>query len=788
MNLQTKSISRRELLRGSGALVVSFSLYGPLSRAFGQSKEAPEARPFAVERVDLGTFIPEPGDYLDARELDSWLAVMQDGSITVFTGKVDIGTGTRTALAQIVADELDVPFNRVTMAMGDTAKTVDQGRTVGSNTIPRGGPQLRQAAAAARQQLLKLAATQLGVPSEKLTVSDGIVSVSGNPSQKVSYGELIGGKRFNVRVTAKGYQAAMIVAPEVTPKNYKDYKIVGTSITRVDLPAKFTGAYTYTSDFRIPGMLHGRPVRPTTAVAKPVAVDEGSIAHIPGIVKIVREGSFVGVVAETEWAAIQAAKTLKVTWSNPETRMPANREVVDAYLSGTMPVRDITPVKKGNVDAVFSHSSKTIERTYHWPFQLHGMMLPSCAVADVQAEKATIWTGAQGPFTTRDRVSIMMKVPKRNVEVRYVEASGCYGRLTADDAAEDAVLMSRAVGKPVRVQWMRADEQVWAPKGPQQLIAVRAAIDAQGKVTAWDYLDRSFPWTESQGTPQLAERQIGITPTDAGNPNGAGGAGEIYDFENMKIESKTIPWMFAEPMPLRTASLRSPGEPPRVFATESFVDELAAELRVDPVQFRLMYLKNDKRLTDALRAVAEKSGWAERPSPAPAANGKTLKGRGVAINQRGGSIPAAVAEVEVDSATGRVRVTRVTMAFDCGLIINPDGVRNQIEGNVMQGVSRTLFEEVHFNETGVQSVDWATYPVIRFRDVPDVQIHLINRPELPATGAAEGPIVVVPAAIANAIFDAAGIRLREIPFTPERVLSALKGKPAISQARSGARA
>lgn len=788
MGLRTKSISRRELLRGSGALVVSFSLYGPLSRAFGQSQEAPEARPFAVERVDLGTFIPEPGDYLDARELDSWLAIMQDGSITVFTGKVDIGTGTRTALAQIVADELDVPFNRITMAMGDTAKTVDQGRTVGSNTIPRGGPQLRQAAAAARQELLKLAAAQMGAPAQQLTVREGIVSVSGNPSQKISYGELIGGKRFNVRITAKGYQAAMTVAPEVTPKNYKDYKIVGTSIPRVDLPAKFTGAYTYTPDFRIAGMLHGRPVRPTTAVAKPMAVDESSIGHIPGIVKVVREGSFVGVVAETEWAAIQAAKILRVTWSHPETKMPANREAVDAYLAGTMPVRDITPVKKGNVDAAFSQSNKTIERTYHWPFQLHGMMLPSCAVADVQGETATIWTGAQGPFTTRDRISIMMKVPKKNVEVRYVEASGCYGRLTADDAAEDAVLMSRAVGRPVRVQWMRADEQVWAPKGPQQLIAVRAAIDAQGKVTAWDYLDRSFPWTESQGTPQLAERQIGIAPTDAGNPNGAGGAGEIYDFENMKVESKTIPWMFAEPMPLRTASLRSPGEPPRVFATESFIDELAAELHVDPVQFRLTYLKNDKRLTDALRAVAEKSAWAERPSPAPAANRKILKGRGIAINQRGGSTPAAVAEVEVDPATGRVHVARVTMAFDCGLIINPDGVRNQIEGNVMQGVSRTLFEEVHFNETGVQSVDWATYPVIRFQDVPDVQIQLIDRPELPATGAAEGPIVVVPAAIANAIFDAAGIRLREIPFTPERVLSALKAKPAISQARAGARA
>jgi len=778
MSIDTKSISRRQILKGSGALVVSFSLYGRLSRALAQSQEAPEPRPYAVERVDLGTFIPGPGDYLDARELDSWLAVMQDGSITMFTGKVDIGTGTRTALTQIVAEELDVPFDRVTMAMGDTAKTVDQGRTVGSNTILRGGPQLRQAAAAARAELLKLASIHFGAPVEQLTATDGVVSVSGNAEKKVSYGELIGGKRFNVKMTVTGYQTAMVVAPEIKAKSYKDYKIVGTSIPRVDLPRKFTGEYTYTPDFQVPGMLHGRPVRPSSAVAKPLKVDEISIAHIRGVVKVVQEGSFVGVVAETEWAAIQAAKALKVTWSQPQTQMPANREAVDTYLTDTKPARELTAVKRGDVDLAFSQASKTLHATYHWPFQNHGMMLPSCAIADVQGDKATIWTGAQGPFTTRDRISSMINVAKKNVEVHYVESSGCYGRLTADDASEDAVLMSRAVGKPVRVQWTREDEQVWAPKGPQQLQTVRAALDAQGKVTAWDYLDRSLPWTESQGTPQLAERQIGIEPTNAGNPNGAGGGGEIYDFENLKVESKTIPWMFAEPMPLRTASLRSPGEPPRVFATESFMDEIAAELRADPVQFRLAYLKNNKRVSEALRTAAEKSGWAERPSPALAISEKIMKGRGVAVNLRGGSIPAVVAEVEVDTSTGKIRVARITVAFDCGLIINPDGVRNQIEGNMMQGVSRTLFEEVKFDATGVKSLDWASYPVLRFQDVPDVQIQLINRPELPATGAAEGPIVVVPAAIANAVFDATGVRLREIPFTPERVLNALKVKPA----------
>jgi nicotinate dehydrogenase subunit B len=331
------------------------------------------------------------------------------------------------------------------------------------------------------------------------------------------------------------------------------------------------------------------------------------------------------------------------------------------------------------------------------------------------------------------------------------------------------------------VQWMRGDEQAWDPKGPQQLTVVRAAVDAQGKVTAWDYLDRSFPWTESQGTPQLAERQIGIESTNFGNPNGAGGAGDIYDFENMKIESKTLPWMFAEPMPLRTASLRSPGEPPRVFATESFIDEIAAELRMDSVQFRLKYLKSDPRIAEAVRTAAEKAGWAARPSPAPASSGTILKGRGLAVGQRGGSIPAVVAEVEVDTTTGKVAVKRITMAYDCGLIINPDGVRNQIEGNIMQGVSRTLLEEARFDATGMKTLDWVSYPVLRFEAIPDVQIVLINRPELPASGAAETPIVVVPAAIANAIFDATGVRFREVPFTPERVLTGLKNRSTISQ-------
>lgn len=768
------NLSRRKLLKGSGALVVSFGI-GPVSRTLAQSGATPETRPFAAENPDLGAFVPEPGDYLDPRELDSWLAVTEDGAVTTFTGKVDI-TGTRTALAQIVAEELDVAFDQVSMVMGETTRTVDQGRTVGSSTIPRAGQQLRQAAAAARQELLRMASVHLEAPVEALSISDGVVGVASESARRVSFGELIGGRRFDVRITASGYQRGLQLAPEVQPKNYRDYKIVGTSVPRVDIPAKLTGEFDYACDIRVPGMLHGRAVRPHTAIAEPASVDESSISDIPGVVQIVRDGSFVGVVAETEWAAIRAARDLRVTWSTPRTRMPADRDEVDRYLTETQPVRErARPENKGDVEAAFARASTTLEAVYHWPFQNHGMMLPSCAVADVQGDRATIWTPAQGPFTTRDRVAIMMNVPRKNVDVRYVEASGTYGRLTADDAAEDAVLLSRSVGRPVRVQWMRDDEQVWDPKGGPHLTRVRAAVDSDGDVSAWDYENLGMPWTESQGMPQLAERQIGIEPTYYGNANGTGGAGAIYGFDNINIRTKTIPWIFEEVMPLRTAALRSPGEPPRVFATESFIDELAAELRVDPVQFRLKYLQ-DRRISDALRAAADKAGWTERPSPLPASDERILRGRGIAVDQRGGSVPAAVAEVEVDTTTGRVAVNRVTMAYDCGLIINPDGVRNQIEGNIIQGVSRALLEEVQFDSSGVKSVDWVSYPVLRFREIPEVEMVLINRPEMPAYGAAETPIVVVPAAIANAVFDATGVRYRTVPLTPERILAGLQAR------------
>ena len=764
-------ISRREVLQQSGALVVGFSILGPLAKAFGQ----------ATAHIDP---YGNP-DYLDPRQLDSWVAVREDGTVIVSTGKVDLGTGIETSLAQIASDELDVPFARVHMQMGDTAKTVDQGRTAGSNTIQAAGQHLRQATAAARVELLKMASTRLDVPADRLVVTDGLVRDMADASKRISYAELVGGRKFNITIPVTGQQGGLQVAPAIKPKKYTDYKVVGTSVRRVDLPAKLTANYTYIADVRVPGMLHGRVVRPATTISKPLRVDESSVANIKGLVKVVQVGTFVGVVAQTEWAAIQAARNLKVTWSTPSAPLPATREAVDAYLTNTKSFTDNGPMPKGNTDAAFPQASRTFEATYHWPFQNHAMMLPSVAVADVQPDKVTIWTGAQGPFTTRDRISDMLGLPKRNVIVNWVEHAGCYGRLTTDDAAEDAVLLSRAAGKPVRVQWSRQDEHVWEPKGPQQLMKVRVGADAQGRMIAWEYAGRTFPWTEAQGTPQLGERQIGQKNTAPypASPTGAGAVAQLYDIPNQKVTAAYIPWPQDDPSPLRTNPLRSPGEPAGWFASETMVDEVAAAYGVDAYQFRLRHLGSDQRASELLQATAKQAGWKERPSPSPDAGAAKATGRGIALIARGPTLVCAIADVEVDRASGNVTVKKMTMGHDCGLIVNPDGLKFQIEANVMQGVSRALIEETKWDANGIKTVDWRTYPVITFAKVPDVDIVLINRPERASSGAGEPGIVPLFAAIGNAIFDAIGVRLREGPFTPQRVKAALQARTTATTAR-----
>ena len=751
--MKTTELNRRQFLKTTGTLIIGFNLFPP-SSVSAQS-------------------MAEPAADADPRELDSWLAIAPDGTVTVYSGKVDLGTGVETALAQIVAEELDVPFNKVHMVSLDTAKAIDQGVTAGSRTIERAGPQLRQAAAAAKQELLKLASQRLGSPVESLSVTSGVVSAG---SKKVTYAQLIGGKKFNTRIPVSGTGWNMKVAPDARTKTFKDYKIVGTSQKRVELPPKMTGEFVYVHDVRIPGMLHGRVVRPPTVTSKPASVDDSSLKTIPGFVKVVQEGSFLGVVCTTEWSAIKAAKALKVTWSAPQTKMPAGPDEVFAYLQNTKSLRDQVTVNRGDPEAALSKAGKTYEATYRWPFQMHGMMGPSCAVADVGKDHATIYSGTQGSFGTRTAVAEMLGFPEKNVRLLWREASGSYGRMSSDDVSEDAALLSRAVGKPVRVQWMRDDEHGWEPKGPAQLDLIRAGVDDQGKIIAWDFADRGLPLTaaSSPGLRLLASRQIGMKPKADGNSNGTQGGGEIYTFENQKCAAPLIPWVQADETPLRTSYLRAPGDLGRCFASESFIDEIAADQKVDPVQFRMRYLGENKRGADALMAAVKQAAWQGRPSPAAASMGGKAIGRGVAISNRADTICGAVAEVEVDKSTGEVSVKRFVLSHDCGLVINPDGLKNQIEGNIIQGVSRALMEAVKFDSSGIKSLDWSTYPVIRFPKVPEIEIVLINRPEMPALGGGEPSSAPIAAAIANAIFDATGVRLREAPFTPERVLAGLK--------------
>ncbi|HYT53372.1 MAG TPA: molybdopterin cofactor-binding domain-containing protein, partial [Verrucomicrobiae bacterium] len=746
---------RRQFLKGSGALIVSFNLFPPASNLFAQSSPASGGEP-------------------DPTQLDSWIAIGQDGSVTIFTSKVELGTGIETALAQIAAEELDVSWRKIKVDMGDTSKTIDQATTSGSRTIERAGPQVRQAAAAARKELLRLAAEKLSAPAEKLTVRDGVVSVVGNPSKRMSYAQLIGGKRFNVKIQAEGRGNDLKLAQDVKAKDPKEYTTVGKTVPRFDLPPKVTGEAVYIHDVRIPGMLHGRVIRPPTVSTAPVNIDEDSVKNIPGFVKVVQQGSFVGVVAKTEWAAIKAAEALKVTWAKPTTKLPANTEELYAYLKNTKSFTTLKGAEKGDPAATFDKAKKQYEATYRWPFQLHGMIGPSCAVADVRGDQATVWSGCQGPFRIRASVAALLKLPEKNVRIIYRDGSGSYGRLSSDDSSEDAALLSRLVGAPVRVQWSRRDEHGWEPKGPAQLQTLRAGVDDTGKIIAWEFTDYSLPWTVSATTTLLASEQIGIKSKTPGSGNGNQGGGEIYAFENTKVSAEQIPWLQPEPFPLRTSNLRAPGQLSRCFASETLLNEIAADLGADPVEFRLRYLTADQRATDVLKAVANKTQWQKRSSASASSSGTTATGRGIALTRRSGGYAAAVADVEVNKSTGKVTVQRITLAHDCGLIVNPDGVKNQVEGNIIQGVSRALLEEVSFDASGVTSLDWSSYPILKFPEVPNLDIVLINRQEVSPLGAGELATVPVPAAIANAIFNATGVRLREVPFTPKRILAGLQ--------------
>jgi nicotinate dehydrogenase subunit B len=735
------ALSRRRFLTSTGALIVAFSLPVEL-----RAQAAAPARPVSDLALD---------------QVDSWLAIGGDGRVTLFSGKVELGTGVETALSQIVAEELDVPPERVTVVQGDTGRTPNQGYTVGSKTLQIGGPQIRQAAAEARQTLLGLAATRLGAPVDHLTVADGLVGVAGDPAKKVSYAELVGGRRFNRTI---GKAAA--------PKSPAHYRVVGQSVRRVELPAKVVGTHVYVHNVRLAGMLHGRVVRPSVAGATLVSIDEASVQGVPGLVKVVREGDFVGVVAEREEQAIAAARELKIRW-RPPTTLPEMKELYASMRQA--PTTDKVVASGGDVEAALTAAANTLRATYEAPFQTHGSIGPSCAIADVRDGRATVWSGTQGPYPLRNTLAQLLRLSPDNVRVVWVEASGCYGHNGADDVAADAALLSRAVGKPVRVQWMRHDEHGWDPKGPAMVVEVRAGLDAQGRVSAWDY----GVWTpthstrpDGQAANLLAGQLGGAPPARNGFIGGDRNARPTYVFLNQRVVAH---WLATSP--LRPSALRGLGGPQNSFATESFIDELAAAAGADPLEFRLRHLA-DSRAIAVLERVGQLAGWQSRPSPKrDGGGGGPAIGRGLAFAQYESAYAyvATVVHVDVDRKSGEVRVPRVFVAHDCGVVVNPDGVRNQIEGATIQTISRVLKEEVTFDRTGVTSLDWSSYPILTFPEVPEaIEIALIGRPEQPALGAGEPAVCTVPAAIANAIFDATGARLRRLPFTPERVKTALR--------------
>ncbi|HEY5269174.1 MAG TPA: molybdopterin cofactor-binding domain-containing protein [Anaerolineales bacterium] len=691
--------------------------------------------------------------------LDDWLAINPDGTVTAFSGKVELGTGVRTALAQIVAEELEVPLERVHMVMGDTERTPDEGYTAGSMTISSSGTALRNAAAEARRLLLKMAAKRLDARLDELTVQDGLISLIRHPEQKITYVELMGGKAFNLEVTG-----------DVPLKDSKTYTIVGTSTPREDIPRKVAGQPSFIQDLRVPGMLHGRLVRPPSAGAELILMDESSVAEFPGLVKVVRRGNFIAVVAEREEQAILAAQHLKVEWRERATLPPMQ----DLYTTlRSQPTQDTLLVEQGDYKTAFKQAARQLHAAYYQPYHAHASIGPSCAVADVKEDQITVWASTPGPYPLSGTLAQLLDVPAEKVHLIHVEGPGSYGQNGSDDAAADAVILSQAVGRPVRVQWSRQDEFVWEPKAPAMVMEVHGGLDAHGNVVAWDY----HVWSPShvaraRSPEQLVAGQLisGQAASHFGFSFGAErNASTNYSFPNQRV---TVHYLADSP--LRASSFRSLGGAENTFANESFMDELAAAAGVDALDFRLRYLA-DARAREVLKAAAGKAGWEARPSPHGKKN-KLAQGRGVAFAwyENDQAIVACVAHVQVDATSGAVRVKRVVVAHDCGLIINPDGLKNQIEGNVIQSLSRALKEEVIFDEWRVKSVDWDSYPILTFSEVPEVEIVLINRPDQPAMGAGEPSTITTAAALANAIFDATGARLRQIPFTPERVKAALR--------------
>jgi CO/xanthine dehydrogenase Mo-binding subunit len=755
---QSSAFTRRAVLLGGGALVisigapVSFDTVLSLQTAFAQGAKPP----------------------LTPDQLSSYVAVNADGTVSAFFGKMDMGHGLTVAIAQIVAEELDVPFKRVKVFMGDTANSVNQGGASGSTGIQFGGKQMRMASAEARRVLVEMAAGLLSTPVEQLVVNDGVVSSRADAAKRISYEQMLGGKYFNVQLDWNKQFGNTLYAPgKAQPKNPSEHKIVGQPIKREDVAPKVFAQEDFVTDVKVPGMVHGRTIRPGVAGAVPVKVDESSIKDIPGA-KVVWDKGFLGVVADKEWDAIQAAQKLKVEWSKVDQPFPEQASLYDHIRKASVRKRSVDK-ENGNVDEAFKNAAKVIEAEYEWPFQSHASMGPACALLQIKDGQVTCWSGTQKSHFVQEGLALTLDLPVDKVRVIYTSGPGSYGRNDADDCAMDAAVLAKAVGKPVRLQYMREEGTGWDPKGPASIHKARAALDATGKVTGYEFTSKGFSRLDvntNGGKPHdtLSGQTLGVALKSG---DGFGVPAESYAFDNKRMAWETIPPLLDRSSPLRTAHLRDPVGPQIHFASESFIDEVAAAVNADPIEFRLRHIKEPRDIA-VIKAAAEKAKWDTRPSPRRDQSGNKVSGRGIAYSQRNGTRVAIVAEVDIDRSTGKIWARKFTVAHDCGQIINPDGLVKCVEGNIVQGVSRTLWEEVTFDRKSVTSVDWLTYPILDITETPaEVNVVLINHPDLPPSGAGEPSIRPLAAAIANAIFDATGVRIRRVPFSPDRVKSAL---------------
>ncbi len=763
------SPSRRTFLKGSGLLAVSV-----LASPLGDTQAAAQG---------AGPYPP-----VDFRQLDTWIAIHEDSTATFYVGKTDGGQGTGTAFRQLMCDELDLDYDKSTLVMGRTDLTPDQGGSGGSDALQVDAYPARRVAAEARRVLLDLASTRLGVPVAQLTAASGVISLTADPSRGVSYGELVGGRRFNVTLTGASINAT---TGRAAIKPAGALRITGQPVQRYDIPPKVDGSLKWASGVQVPGMVHARNVRPPTAGATLVSVDESSVRNLPGFIRVVTRGNYVAVVCEREEQAITAAQKLKVTWRKAAGAPFPSSEDVYAYMRAAAPTLDGKPDVSGTPDQAMGSAATVLTAAYDWPYQGHTAIGPAHALADWSNGQLTLYSNDMKSYGLRTGVAQFLGMPEDRVRVLWMDGPQLYGRTAADDAGFEAAFLAKTLERPVRVQWMRHEETAWDTKGPAYTFDLKGGMDANGNLVALDYAARAADHNHvNYNDPEtvLIAQLMGTRPKPGTGM--AAAPSEVYAIPHRRRVTQVVSMPLVWESPLRTGNLRDPNGPQVTFAGESFIDELAAAAKADPVAFRLKLLTAETaddsafrraRSIAVIKAAAETFGWDPRPSPRRQAAGPIVTGRGIAYCFRNQTVLAEIAEVEVDRRTGYVWVKRLVCAHDCGLVVNPDGLRGTIEGNLLYGLSRTLHEEVRFDTEKVTSVDWVTHPTLTHRDTPErIDVVFVNgdpspdRPDLPHYGAGEAACRAVAAAVGNAVFDATGVRLRRVPFRDARVLAALR--------------